>query len=146
MKSLRSSPSLQQLLDATSHSTPAVRTETATLVTTGAMPPDSPAPVYTPSSTVSTPSSVFTLRHTKDGKVELTANRKIIRITLGHSTETFKEGTYKLITNVTADIIPTNNEVLQQVVQDVYNDQTQAVLHAPDKKKEGSKKWWFGKR
>lgn len=114
--------------------------------------PDSPVPAYTPLSTKATPSSVFSLKPGKDGEVEFTANRKIIRVTVYHSTETYKEGTYKTVTSIKGDIIPTNQEVLDQVLKDVVNDQTQPVLHSPKKAVKNvqtqvsKKKWWkFGR-
>lgn len=91
------------------------------------------------------PSSVFTLRHTPDGELELTSNRKIIRLTLETNfNDEAPAVQWKWSTKISADVIPTNSDVLKQVEQDVYNDQTKAVLHASrvwgNKKKKAEEK------
>lgn len=91
------------------------------------------------------PSSVFTLRTNSDGEVELTSNRKIIRLTIEHKFNNNHSGAsdrWSSDTLIKADVIPTNSDVLKQVVQDVHNQETQSVLHAPhvfDKDKKARK-------
>lgn len=126
-------------------------TITATLTSTGTVssPPlnVTPAPAYTVSASSSKPRSIFTLKHNKNGELEFSSNRKIIRISIDHSTETYNStGGWKAITNINADIIPTNSDVLKQVEEDVYNAQTRAVLHAPIASSKGKKWWQFGKQ
>lgn len=78
------------------------------------------------------PSSVFTLRYTPSGDLEFTSNRKVIRMNIwikGNKEE--NSNAWKdCNTTIKAEIIPTNSDVIKQVEQDVYNAQTQAVLHA----------------
>lgn len=91
------------------------------------------------------PSSVFTLRHTPEGELEFTSNRKIIRLTIEtkYNKDAQPSG-WQSSTVIKADVIPTNSDVIKQVEQDVYNAQTKAVLHADrvwdEKKAKGEKK------
>jgi len=52
---------------------------------------------------------------------------------IDHSTETYKNKTdWKAATNIKADTIPTNTNVLKQMKRDVSDSQTNTVPHAPE--------------
>lgn len=78
------------------------------------------------------PLSVFTIRHGPGGEMEFSSNKRIVRISVDHSYSAragSELGDY--VTNIKADIVPTNAEVIKQVEQDIHNAETKAVMY-PD--------------